>query len=366
MSLRERLKELSLGMNRETVSLSPYTPNWSKAFSIADDVIRKKISLGLELHHIGSTSIPNIHAKPILDILGIVPSIKAFDSNRSDLEALGFVWKGEYGIANRRYCVLYDDCEEVGLIHLHVFAKADHEVERHLVFRDYLRASPEASSRYQELKKKLVESHSGVRANYSEGKSELITQLLREAFQWKKLKIARHETGHAVMALICGQRVQKISLKEMDSPSGTDKYRAFMKLEPVDPHLKFTGERAIQKIMISLGGYASEILFYDVANIGGDDLTIAAKTGEDMLQVEEFKAWVAGLPIPASGPLGSIENPQVRAYIDYKFGDCVNALAPLKPAIQAIAAELCEREELSGDQATAILHSLLRANSQQQ
>lgn len=57
--------------------------------------------------------------------------------------------------------------------------------------------------------------------------------------------------------------------------------------------IKFTGEKAIQKIMIALGGYASEILFYDgLANIGGDDLTVAAQTTEDMLQVAEFRSWV--------------------------------------------------------------------------
>lgn len=70
----------------------------------------------------------------------------------------------------------------------------------------------------------------------------------------KKLKIAYHETGHAVMALICRQEIQKVSLKQMDSPRGTDKYHAFMKLEPFDPKIKFTGEKAIQRIMISLGG----------------------------------------------------------------------------------------------------------------
>lgn len=51
----------------------------------------------------------------------------------------------------------------------------------------------------------------------------------------KRLKIAYHETGHAVMALLYRQAIQKLSLKEMDSLRGTDKYHAFMKLEPVEP-----------------------------------------------------------------------------------------------------------------------------------
>lgn len=363
MSLRERLKELNLGMSRKSVSLSPYTLNWSKAFSVANAIIRERIPSGLDLHHIGSTAIPNIHAKPILDVLGVVPSIEDFDSRRSELESLGFVWKGEYGIANRRYCVLYDQSEEIGLIHLHVFSKADHEVEKHLVFRDYLRATPQASRQYEELKRKLADTHANARTNYSDGKSELIAQLLNEALEWKKFKIARHESGHAVMAQKFGQRIRIVSLKEKDSPNGTSKYRGYMNLEPVDPNIKFTGEMAIQKIMVSLGGYASEILFYDgLANIGGDDLTVAAKTTESLLQDEGFERWVAGLPIPEPSPLDMIENSLVRAYIYFKIGDCIKALEPLRPAIQLIAEKLYEKEELAGNEVSDLFHTCMQSS----
>jgi len=147
----------------------------------------------------------------------------------------------------------------------------------------------------------------------------------------------------------------------MDSPRGTDKYHAFMKLEPVDPKIKFTGEKAIQKIMISLGGYASEILFLDSANIGGDDLTVAAKMAEDMLQIAEFKNWVAGLPVPTSSALDIIENPLVRTYVDCKMRDCIKALTPLRPVIQAIAEELYKKEELTGDEFSALFNSFMQS-----
>lgn len=363
MSLRDQLKKLNVGMSRKTVSLAPHNANWTTAFRLASDSIKRHVPKDLDLHHIGSTSIPNIHAKPIIDILGIVPSIEIFDSRRSELEALGFVWKGEYGIANRRYCVLYDESEEIGLIHLHVFAKADHEVERHLVFRDYLRASPEASRRYEELKRKLADAHADTRTEYSEGKSVLIAQLLSEAFEWKKLKIARHETGHAAMALRYGRRIQVVSLREKDSPRGTDRYRGFTELEPEDPNVRFTGEKAIQKIMISLGGYASEILFYDgLANIGGDDLTIAVKTAEDMLKDEQFRNWVDGLPVPEPSALDMIENLLVRKYLHFKIGDCTKALASVGQVIQKVADELYKREELSGDEFSTLFDSIMQSN----
>lgn len=360
MSLRDQLKKLNVGMNRKGVSLSPPNSNWFKAFTVADTTLRKQIPADLDLHHIGSTSIPNIHAKPILDILGVVPSIEAFDSRRADMEALGFVWKGEYGIANRRYCVLYDESEEIGLIHLHVFAKTDHEVARHLVFRDYLRASPEASSRYEELKIKLADTHTGARTNYSEGKAELIAQLLSEAFEWKKFKIAIHEIGHAVMALFRGRGVLKVSLKGMDSPSGTDRYHGFTTLEPIDQSSKVTDKDALRSVMISLGGYASEILFFEVCTPGGDDLTTAAKWAECLRHVEGYSNQMASLPVPEPGPLDKIQNPQVRAYVHHMIPECARALDRLGPLIKFLAEELYKKDELAGDDIEAHFNSFMQ------
>lgn len=190
---------------------------------------------------------------------------------------------------------------------------------------------------------------------------------LKSVMEQKRLKIAYHETGHAVMALICRQNIQKVSLREMDSPTGGEKFLAFMKLEPANSTIKFTGEKAIQKIMISLGGYASEILFYDgVAGISGDsgsDLIIAAKTTENLLQIAEFKSWVAGLPAPEASRLDMIENPLIRAYIDFKIGDCVQALTPFMPAVKKIAEELYKRGELTGEEVSVLFNSFIQPRS---
>lgn len=165
----------------------------------------------------------------------------------------------------------------------------------------------------------------------------------------KRLKIAYHETGHAVMALFRGEGVQMISLKGMDSPSGTDRYHGFMTLEPNEQKTKVTVNDAIRKIMISLGGYASEILFFEVCTPGGDDLTTAAKWAESLLHVEEYRNRMATLPAPEPGPLDEIQNLQVRAYIHYMIPECARALAPLGPLIKFLAEELYKKDELNGD-----------------
>lgn len=90
MTLRDQLKKLNVGMSRKTVSLAPHDPNWFKAFILAQAALGAHVSQDLELHHIGSTSVPGIHAKPILDILGAVPSIEAFDSSHHYCSLEGF------------------------------------------------------------------------------------------------------------------------------------------------------------------------------------------------------------------------------------------------------------------------------------
>lgn len=179
----------------------------------------------------------------------------------------------------------------------------------------------------------------------------------------KKLKIAYHETGHAVMAILYGQRIEKVSLREMDSPLGSGTYSAFMKPASVDPNIKLTGKSAIQKIMISLGGYASEILFYDGwFNTGQDDLTIAANNAESMMEMEEFKNWVAELPIPNSNPfLDTIKNPLIRAYINLKWNECITILARFKPVVKLIAEELYKSEELTGDEVYTLFDSFMQS-----
>jgi len=173
----------------------------------------------------------------------------------------------------------------------------------------------------------------------------------------KKLEIAYHETGHAVMALIFRQRIQSISLREMDSPRGTDKYLGFTKLEPFEQNREITINELRRRIMISLGGYASEILASGgLAKVGGDDLTDAIKWAENMMQSAEFRNFAAGLPIPDPGALDIIENPTVRAFIEYMICHCIEVMAQFKPIIQVIAEELYKREELTGNEVSALFN----------
>lgn len=177
----------------------------------------------------------------------------------------------------------------------------------------------------------------------------------------KRLKIAVHEIGHAVMALFRGRGVLKVSLKGMDSPNGTDRYHGFTTLEPTDQNSKVTVNDALRSVMISLGGYASEILFFDVCTPGGDDLTNAVKWSETFQQVEEYRNKMASLPVPESGPLDEIQNPQIRAYVHHMIPECARALDRLGPLIKFLAEELYKRDELDGREVEGHFNSFMQS-----
>lgn len=177
----------------------------------------------------------------------------------------------------------------------------------------------------------------------------------------KRMKIAIHETGHGVMTLFRGQGVEKISLKGMDSPDGTDKYLGFMRREPTLQKAKVTVNDTIREIMISLGGYASEMLFFNVCHPGGNDLTKAEKWSETLLQVDEYRNRMATLPVPEPGPLDQIQNPQIRAFVYDMIPECERALRPLGPLIKFLAEELYKKDELDGHEVEAHFNSFMQS-----
>jgi GrpB-like predicted nucleotidyltransferase (UPF0157 family) len=181
--------QAGIGLERGTVSLSSHNARWKRIFSresyLLFDELRDE---SLRLYHCGSTSVPGIAAKPVIDILGSVKSLEYLDNRQHILKRLGYAYKGEYGIAGRRYCVLYNPEQTVAYVHLHLFQHDDPEVEKHLLFRDYLRSNPEAAQRYAEHKTSLVHEKKVSRDLYPELKNDLIQSLLKEAQLYKNKK----------------------------------------------------------------------------------------------------------------------------------------------------------------------------------
>lgn len=169
-------------MPRDEILLRPHDARWAPCFVRESAILREAFAdIGLGVDHIGSTSIPGIVAKPILDMLGSCPDVTVLDGLTERLKGLGYESKGEYGLPGRRYCVRYDASRTMDFLHLHVFSSGDPELARHLFFRDYLRAHPEASAEYDSLKTGLQSRFRRERGKYLDGKAEFIRSILAKS-----------------------------------------------------------------------------------------------------------------------------------------------------------------------------------------
>jgi GrpB-like predicted nucleotidyltransferase (UPF0157 family) len=134
------------------------------------------------IHHIGSTSIPAIKAKPTIDLLPIVSSLSALDAREAAVRALGYEWRGEFGLPGRRFLPLTRDGKR--LFNVHCYEQNNPEVTRHLAFRDYLRTYPEIAKAYEAEKIRAAALHPGDVLAYNDAKNDWIKETERKALQW--------------------------------------------------------------------------------------------------------------------------------------------------------------------------------------
>ncbi len=142
------------------VELADHDPAWAKAARTEEVALFATLgSVLLTVHHIGSTAIPGLKAKPILDLLPVVRNLDALDQRRGDLEGAGFDWWGEFGLPGRRYATKDQPGTGRRLVQLHCYSAGSPEIARHLAFRDYLRRRPDIAIAYEREKARCRELH---------------------------------------------------------------------------------------------------------------------------------------------------------------------------------------------------------------
>jgi GrpB-like predicted nucleotidyltransferase (UPF0157 family) len=168
------------------IVLAPPSATWAAAFEREASAVLDALSdLSIKLHHIGSTAIPDIVAKPVIDMLAIVPAVEALDVPAHRLAALGYEALGEFGIPGRRY-FRKNAPNGVRTHQLHAFAAGSPEIQRHLDFRDYLRAFPTEAAAYAALKQSLAVRCGSDMHAYNDGKTEFIRAVERRAAAWRQ------------------------------------------------------------------------------------------------------------------------------------------------------------------------------------
>src|SRR5258706_5922297 len=164
-------------------SFTDYSPAWPAEFEVEAERLRGLVGDAIvAIHHIGSTSVPGLAAKPILDIMPLVPSIPAGDAHNAALPHAGDHPMGEYGLAGRRYFT--KDRGEHRTHNVHFYQADNPDVERHLAFCAYLRAHGAARDRYEALKREIYARHATDIAAYNDGKTAWIRGIEPTAIEW--------------------------------------------------------------------------------------------------------------------------------------------------------------------------------------
>lgn len=180
-------------MPREIVVV-PHDPNWAAEFEREAALIREIFGDSLtDVHHIGSTSIPNIYAKPIIDILVETSDLNAIDSKAPQMTEIGYEAMGEFGLPGRRY-FRRDNAQGVRTHHVHVFERDSDSVKRHLAFRDYLISHSEDAQEYSAMKRELVTRCDNDIEKYMDGKEPFIKNTERIALKWYHSKKAQQQS----------------------------------------------------------------------------------------------------------------------------------------------------------------------------
>jgi GrpB-like predicted nucleotidyltransferase (UPF0157 family) len=163
------------------VRLTDFSENWSHVFQMeaqflstifGDEIIR--------FEHFGSTSVQGMKAKPVIDMMSIVKDIENIDSFNDKMSSLGYDVVGEWGIPGRR---LFRKGGENRSHHIHFYQSNNPQIERHLIFRDYLRTHPEEVARYSSFKEELSMRFDNT-SGYSPAKKTFVTEMEQQALRW--------------------------------------------------------------------------------------------------------------------------------------------------------------------------------------
>jgi len=165
------------------VLLAEYDPDWPQMAVRHAERLQVLGSTLVIVHHIGSTSMPGLAAKPIIDLMPLVTDLANLDRQRGNIEALGYKWHGELGIPGRRYCNLSDEAG-ARIAQLHFFEVGSPHAVRHLAFRDYLRTHPGVALDYEKEKRRARELHPDDSFAYTDEKAAWIKNTEATALIW--------------------------------------------------------------------------------------------------------------------------------------------------------------------------------------
>lgn len=160
-------------------SIQEYDPAWASQFKTESEALQKALGRAvISIDHIGSTSVPGLAGKPLIDILGVVDDISEADSFERSLETLGYGSLGQYVMEGSRLYVKEKDSTR--LVNLHFYYQGHKHISEMIGLRNYFRSHPEVVKEYSQLKFDLVEKYPEDYGSYRKYKDEWMNGLKKE------------------------------------------------------------------------------------------------------------------------------------------------------------------------------------------
>jgi GrpB-like predicted nucleotidyltransferase (UPF0157 family) len=160
------------------IQLAPYDPSWPAEFEAeAARIERACEDLEIRLEHIGSTAVPGLSAKPIIDILAGVPPRARRKQYVTAIKGIGYEHLGSYGIAGRNYFRRGSPRSH----HVHLVSRSSAFYREHVAFRDWLRSYPDSRQEYEMLKRELARTFADDPRRYQDAKGTFIRSVVRRA-----------------------------------------------------------------------------------------------------------------------------------------------------------------------------------------
>ena len=163
----------------------PYDPSWPASFEAARGDLAAVVPEALAIEHVGSTSVPGLASKPTVDVLLVVDELALVLDRTSELADIGFEYRpGSF--APERHHLFFRRMAGGGRTHhLHVLASSSPEPDDYRLFRDYLRANPDAAASYEAAKFNLADRFARDRTSYVQAKEPIVEELLAAARAWR-------------------------------------------------------------------------------------------------------------------------------------------------------------------------------------
>ena len=168
-----------------SVRVVPYDPSWPASFEAARDDLARVVPAALSIEHVGSTSVPGLASKPTVDVLLVVDDVAVVLDRVAELADIGFEHRPGSFSPERRHLFFRRMVGSERTHHLHVLPSDSPEPDDYRLFRDYLRANPDAATRYEAAKLDLAERFAQDRRSYVQAKEPIVEDLLVAARAWR-------------------------------------------------------------------------------------------------------------------------------------------------------------------------------------